>query len=72
MKNHLLFIGCGVVAKCFYCVGWCLNRIGDMLFGMLNCTYGASTKLFDEAIRLYGIYGKGVEYGRTIDNTTVR
>lgn len=69
MKEHLLFIGCGVVAKCLYCVGWCLYRIGDMLFGMLNCTYGASTKLFDEAIRLYG---KGAEYGRTIDNTAVR
>ena len=43
----------GFLANCCFYSGCILNRIGSCLYWLLKHTYGASGKLFDEAIRIY-------------------
>ena len=44
----------GFLAKCCFYAGCFLNRINSVLLWVMNRIYGASGKLFDEAIRLFG------------------
>lgn len=49
----------GFLAKCCFHAGCFLNRINSVLLWVMNKIYGASGKLFDEAICLYD---KGEKY----------
>ena len=43
----------GFLAKCCFYAGCFLNRIGSVLFWIMQRIYGTSGKLFDEAIHFY-------------------
>ena len=61
MNELLIAIYYGFLAKCCFYAGCFLNRIGFVLSWIVKRTYGASSKLFDEAICLYD---KGEKYAR--------
>lgn len=54
MNELLIAIYYGFLAKCCLYAGCFLNRINSVLLWVMNRIYGASGKLFDEAIRLFG------------------
>lgn len=53
MNELLIAIYCGFLAKCCLYAGCFLNRIGSILFWIMQRIHGTSGKLFDEAIRFY-------------------